>query len=714
MNTGGGKIRAGEFLGSSATIDIKGGTLAQGNGQLYLGYLGAASLLLHGGGTITQGETFLGVGASGSGIATVANATWSANYITVGYLGTGSLTVLAGGTVNTTSGGSVGPYGGNGTVNLNGGSWLSAGGFSIGVSSGGVGTSIVHVNTGGSLTASGSSGINLYPGGTLDIAGGEVSTSDLYPIGGHVQWSSGSLTVLSPTGLMLGTLTFGNGLTLGSSQSLNVTNALTLPSGQLLTLAGGNVTAGSLAGPGTFNLQTGNFTVANSSLTIGTSGPLGPSLTVGTGLNLRVTGVGQTLTVGADGAMYLTGGSAAGTSIANAGDINFASPAATLGLAGQTLTNTGRLSGTGRINANLTNNASGRIIANSGQQLIFTGASNNNKLNGRIEITGGTVEFTGTLNNATGGTIAGRGTFRGSSANASGTGLSNSGVVAFSTGVSDVFGKVSNLGGGAGGQIINAGAGTVTFYDDVAHNGQEIRTTAGGRTIFLGAVSGAGPFTGIGTVEFDGNLSPGNSTARATFAGNVDLGYSTNLQIELGGTSPGTEFDQLQIAGKLSLDGMLTVSLINGFSPVVGNTFDIFDWASLAGEFSNVILAPLPIGLGWDKSQLYTSGTLSVVSVAIPGDYNLSNAVDAADYVTWRKVIETPSAYDTWRKFRTATGQRLVGYNERCCPGADKRCAADACGGWLVLLAKPDLCKSPGNASCAILVNNSPDVTPVF
>ena len=68
-------------------------------------------------------------------------------------------------------------------------------------------------------------------------------------------------------------------------------------------------------------------------------------------------------------------------------------------------------------------------MADAGQRLVFTGATNNNNLNGTIEMTGGTVEFTGTLTNAAGGSISGRGTFRGSSANTSGTGLSNTGVV---------------------------------------------------------------------------------------------------------------------------------------------------------------------------------------------------------------------------------------------------------------------------------------------
>jgi hypothetical protein len=144
-------------------------------------------------------------------------------------------------------------------------------------------------------------------------------------------------------------------------------------------------------------------------------------------------------------------------------------------------------------------------------------------------------------------------------------------------------------------------------------------------------------------------LSPGNSAARVTFGGDLVLGYGTNLQIELGGTSPGAQFDQLQVAGKLSLDGKLNVSFINGFSPVPGNSFDILDWTTQTGIFSNVQLAPLANGLAWDTSQFYSAGIISVASAALSGDYNLNGVVDAADYVVWRKNAGSPQDYTTWR-----------------------------------------------------------------
>ena len=105
------------------------------------------------------------------------------------------------------------------------------------------------------------------------------------------------------------------------------------------------------------------------------------------------------------------------------------------------------------------------------------------------------------------------------------------------------------------------------------------------------------------------------------------------MEIEVGGISPGTQHDQVQVAGNVSLNGTLAVSLINSFSPVVGNSFDILNWTTVAGTFSLLDLQPLAGGLAWNTSQLYTSG---VLSVGIAGDYNGNGSVDTADYILWR------------------------------------------------------------------------------
>jgi hypothetical protein len=163
-------------------------------------------------------------------------------------------------------------------------------------------------------------------------------------------------------------------------------------------------------------------------------------------------------------------------------------------------------------------------------------------------------------------------------------------------------------------------------------------------------------------VYLEADITPGTSPGLATFGGNVHFGPLANLKIELGGLEAGTQFDQLIIAGNAILDGTLEVSLINGFIPSVGQSFNLFDWGGLAGTFSSLALPALS-GVTWDASQLYTTGAISVAAAPILlGDYNSNGTVDAADYVLWRKYNNTAttlpndstpgtnqSDYDVWR-----------------------------------------------------------------
>ncbi len=49
-------------------------------------------------------------------------------------------------------------------------------------------------------------------------------------------------------------------------------------------------------------------------------------------------------------------------------------------------------------------------------------------------------------------------------------------------------------------------------------------------------------------------------------------------------------YDHISVTGQLSLGGTLDVSLINGFNPQPGNSFDILDFnpGSLSGTFSAI------------------------------------------------------------------------------------------------------------------------------
>jgi T5SS/PEP-CTERM-associated repeat protein len=649
-------IDAGELFTSTAleyngTLNLRNGATAQlpagaglafgTNGQQgTLNVTSGAQATISGAVTIASGGNGVAFATIGGGNSTAATSLTSAVSIDVGSNGAmaGNLTLNNHATVSAPivdagngagSGGSIVVAAGGAILCDNAflatganasavayvaGTWTATNQFEVGGKGGALGASAVLTITPGGVVNAGNY-LSVYQPGTVNLNGGTISMGTFYPYGGVFNFNSGivaftgdwtadypQVSGLLPSGILTG----------GKAISVAGTASLQMP----ITLNGGSFSTGILENAGALTLNTGTFSLTNSSLTIGSTGQLGQFLTVGPGLNVRVTGAGKSLTVGPDGVLSLTGGSAAGTSIFNNGEVDFGSPVAALGLAGQPLANAGRMQGTGRVNANLSNNANGVISADAGQRLVFAGASNFNNANGAISLTGGTVEFTGSLTNAPGGFISGRGVFRGSSLNSSGTGLTNSGVVAFSGGTSDVYGKVNNVGGSSGGQIIIGGDGLLTFHDDVVHNGQEIRTVSGSRIVFLGGQSGSGPFTGAGDVENDGDLRPGNSPGIANYGGGLILGHSAMLHLDIGGTTPGTGYDQLNVAGRLQLDGTLEVDPYGGFMPSPGDMFTVMTFGSVQGMFSGY--AGLNSFPGFEIVPTFGSHSLMLTAVPVP------------------------------------------------------------------------------------------------
>jgi hypothetical protein len=281
----------------------------------------------------------------------------------------------------------------------------------------------------------------------------------------------------------------------------------------------------------------------------------------------------------------------------------------------------------------LNNSTLGTIRARAGDYLVIEQSGLTNS--GNIELSGGTVEYTKTVSNLNTGFISGRGEFRGNTSTPAGVGLANSGVVAFSGGTTDVRGDVQN---NPGGVIVSAGGGVVTFYDDVIHNGTEIRTNAGSRTVFFGGQSGAGPFTGTGNVEYNGDLRPGNSPANVTYAGDMILNPSTKFHVELGGPIPGAQYDRLTIAGAVTVGGTLDVQTINGFVPQLGQSFTLIDnlgTGPILGTFAGIGEGGLFTAGGTTYLATYHGGTGNdFVITAVPEPTSLL-LVTAAGVAAW-------------------------------------------------------------------------------
>ena len=193
------------------------------------------------------------------------------------------------------------------------------------------------------------------------------------------------------------------------------------------------------------------------------------------------------------------------------------------------------------------------------------------------------------------------------------------------------------------GAVTKSGSGTLTLSGNNSYTGG---TTVQGGTLVVngslvgavavqtgGILAGSGSLGGLVTVASGGFLSPGNGpTSPATITlGALALNSGSQTNIKLGGTSPGIQYDQVQVAGQLSLAGTLAVSLINGFTPLAGETFDILVGGIPSGTFDTLGLPNLIGPLSWDTSQLNTAGTLSVDETFLSGDVNRDGQITVAD-----------------------------------------------------------------------------------
>ena len=613
--------------------------------SITVGVAGAGDLTVSAGGEVSAASVAFGNNSTGRGVATVTGTgsklTTTGN-VTVANVGDGTLNVASGaevyvGSSLTVSDPSAAPLG---TLNLDGGSIFVAGAF----------TNI---------------GVFNFTDGLLQVAGNfqPHAAANPFTINGSY---NGDLPALDLIGT--GATTNLTSLTVGSSRR----GQLLLRQGRVLDLVNNNITIGFLTGSeGIVSVQSGAQLLTSGSLALG-----GFSSTAGGTGTLSISGgtvrTGQ-LRLFADGTVNLNGGTLAVASVPvldgqlnwTGGTLRFDAAFALtgsnvpklLGLdatlnAGQALTsnaavtlqtplvvdggalnasnlinqsrlevrsgslgtvqNDGLLIGDGLITGAVTNNAAGRIRVDAGDTLFFTGTFSPNA--GQLNLQGGTLDFTGAITNSATGFITGRGALFTA-------GLTNNGQMAFSGGNADIFGDVTLT---AGSRVVTSGANSVTtFWDDVTHNGTEIFTGVNCSTVFFGGQSGAGTYTGSGTIYFIGDLRPGSSPAVINFAPQVVFAPSNSLTMEIGGLAAGTQHDKLNFthAGTPQVEwgGTLVVELINGFTPAAGQTFDVldFDAARDAGTFSTIIVLDhglLPPDVAFDFSELYTTGIIRVVS----------------------------------------------------------------------------------------------------
>jgi hypothetical protein len=415
---------------------------------------------------------------------------------------------------------------------------------------------------------------------------GNLGLQGFYEVGFANLNVSGNLTnsgYLTDTETLTGNVNVGGTLQnsgLLSVNNLTVGGAITNSTlGQLVIENGGSAASVSNAG---------NLTDYNS---FGTSGNLANSGTIsifygGDGINGGELTVGGTLTNATTGVITMTGypGVALNAStIANSGSI--------------------QLLGYGNLNANTITNSG--VIATSNPYPNFIAVT------GRFtNQTGGTLQLL-----ATGGDIA-------QIAN-----LVNQGTVIVGNTNTLTVPVSTNAAGNVLAGFQNSGSVLIQQGGTISSFGKYTQTA--GQTTVDGHLEGIINFAGGSVYGNNGTIS-GSTTSNASinfgdapltvgqlnFAGNYTQGANGSLTFDIASLS---SYDKMDITGQAHLNGMMTIDLLHGYVPQVGNMFEIMTFAGESGTFSNI--AGLPINSQEHFTLQYNSSnlTLDVVSGPLAG-----------------------------------------------------------------------------------------------
>jgi T5SS/PEP-CTERM-associated repeat protein len=647
----------GSMVGSTGTVTVTGaGSTWTNLNQLDVGSSGTGTLNVENGANVSSQIGLIGALAGSNGAVTVSGSgsVWSTvSTFSVGLLGRGTLTIQDGGAVSSGSGGIGFEFGSEGTVTVSGlGSTWTTGSLSVGANE----------------------------SGTLRIEGGGGVSSGLVFLGGETESSTVTVT--------------GIGSTFTSSSVLRVGNGAR--DGTLLVKDGGSVsTINSLIGPDTLD-GTGSVTVTGAGATWNSNGTMYVGgnvdqagsvgvITVETG---GVVNIGQDLVIWDKGTIKLHGGR---LNLASGDDLIFSDGAFNFSFGTLHFTASQTIGAAGSIVQAL----GGERRLHLGQHLEIDGAL---ALSAPFQIDGGHLETdslvvnsdllfnagvlevrNGSITGLTSLVVPGSGELRTRGTHSFRvTGLAGSTITA--TG-NLTLGNASAANGFGTQGTLSVGANTVTLLDSnevvfdslalvTLGNGGSAGTlaVANGLTLDFGAnVTGVGAVNtpndpvrplinnghirgnsaaqrvtlsgyvkGVGTLDnvlITGTDAPGFSAA-TVYRGSV--AYQGALEVEIGGATPGS-FDRIIHSGAAALGGALRVTLINGFSPTAGSSFDVLDWASRNGIFSTIQLPSLGDLLTWDTSQLYATGVLSVVSApTFTADFDEDGDVDANDLSLWR------------------------------------------------------------------------------
>jgi fibronectin-binding autotransporter adhesin len=127
--------------------------------------------------------------------------------------------------------------------------------------------------------------------------------------------------------------------------------------------------------------------------------------------------------------------------------------------------------------------------------------------------------------------------------------------------------------------------------------GGDIRTDGslsfqGGTLIGTGAITGTVNNSG-GTVS--PNSLVGTPAGTMIFNGSYTQGTGGAMKVDIGGQTPGIDFDKISFLSRPTFSGTLNISVTNGYSPNVGDRFQVLDYTARTGNFTTLngtVIAP--------------------------------------------------------------------------------------------------------------------------
>jgi len=193
------------------------------------------------------------------------------------------------------------------------------------------------------------------------------------------------------------------------------------------------------------------------------------------------------------------------------------------------------------------------------------------------------------------------------------------------------------------GTVVQAGAGTtiltannIMMGSTVVSNGvlriNGAQTGSGLITVAGGRLEGNGSVAGAIHVLSGGTLAPGASPGQFTANANVTLQSGAMLEVELAGTTPGTEYDQLLMGAGTTLTlSSPTLSVILGYSPSLGDSFQIVSgFSTLSGTFAGLPSSGSTFTVGSTLFQIdYNASDITLTVVPEPSSLGLLGMVAA-------------------------------------------------------------------------------------